>query len=68
MARGDPNIARERLEAFMDELDAVLSELPAADEAPAVAQDFGGQTTTIVAGRPGARSVPSQPAQLHRGA
>lgn len=69
MARGDPNSAREMLEAFMDEMDAVLAELPAAEpNAPAVAaQDFGGQTTTIVAGR-GAHRAPTQPAQLHRGA
>lgn len=64
MARGDPAGARERVEAFMDELDALLAALPA-DEAQEAA-DVGGQTTTIVAGR--ARSVPSQPAQLHRGA
>jgi hypothetical protein len=65
MARGDPETARERLEAFMDELDALLAQLPAAEEAQ---PDVGGQTTTIVAGRAGVGRTPTQPAQLHRGA
>lgn len=63
MARGDPTGARERLEVFMDELDALLATLPADEAQP----DVGGQTTTITAGR-GVGRTPTQPAQLHRGA
>lgn len=64
MARGDPDGARERLEAFMDELDKLLTEL-GGDETEA---DVGGATTTIVAGRPGVGRASTVPAQLHRGA
>jgi hypothetical protein len=70
MARGDPLIARERVEAFMDELDDLLAALPtppAAEATQPPAQDFG-STTTIVAGHGRGRSQPTQPAQLHRGA
>lgn len=71
MARGDPESARERVNAFMDELEALLDALPAAPvAAPEVApQDYGGQTTTIVGGRGAAHRAPTtQPAQLHRSA
>lgn len=61
LARGDPDRAREQIEQALDALEGLLATEPAA-------QDFGGQTTTIVgARRPGGgRSTSHQPAQLHR--
>lgn len=62
LARGDPEDARERVDALMDQLQALL------DELGAPAQPEHGATTTIVAGRAAPRGTPAQPAQLHRGA
>lgn len=65
LARGDPEAARQRVEQLMDQLETLLTEL----EPEGIAQpDVGGQTTTIVAGRPGVGRSSTQPAQLHRGA
>lgn len=60
LARGDPEDARERIDALMGELEKLLNEL----EAP---EPEHGATTTIVAGRAGAGRESTQPAQLHRG-
>lgn len=62
LARGDPDDARERVDALMDQLQKLLDEL---GEAPAQQADMGA-TTTIVGRAP--RGAPAQPAQLHRGA
>lgn len=66
LARGDPDVARERIEAAMDALEAVLAELPE-EQAAQPQADFGGQTTTIV-GRPPGRGAPAERPMLHRGA
>lgn len=67
LARGDPDIARERIEAAMDALEALLDAVPTEEQAQPRA-DIGGQTTTMVAGRhiPG-RGAPAERPMLHRG-
>lgn len=68
VARGDPDAA-QRIEAAMDALEALLEALPEEQQPAQAAQDFGGQTTTIV-GRipPPGRSTPAERPMLHRGA
>jgi len=71
LARGDPQAARDQLEQMLDEYEKLLGELGAPAEPAAHQQtqaDVGGQTTTIVAGRPGGRSAPVSAPMLHRGA
>lgn len=58
LARGDPDIARERIEATLEALEALLTELPEQPEA--------GQTT-VVASRSGVRGTPAHAPMLHRG-
>lgn len=62
LLKGDPDDARGRVDALMDELEAWLEQL----DGPPPQVENHSATTTLVGAR--ARATPREPVQLHRGA